>query len=64
MICDLGVIIDRRGRTKGIRGNESAGKALDARAIEAVKHYRFRPATQDGKTVPVRMIIAVGFVKH
>lgn len=35
--------------------------ALDERAIEAVRRYRFKPATLNGKPVPVQLSVKVDF---
>jgi len=40
---------------------ESAGYGLDAEAAKAVMRYRFDPATNDGKPVPVRITVQVSF---
>ena len=37
------------------------GMGLDEEAIAAVKQYRFRPATYQGRSVSVQMIIDVDF---
>lgn len=63
IICDLGVIVDRKGKTEDVHVMKSGGKAFDAQAIKAVRQYRFRPATKDGKPVAVRMVIEVEFRK-
>jgi TonB family protein len=34
---------------------------LDQKAVEAVRHYRFKPATLQGKPVPVEVNIEVNF---
>ena len=41
-----------------IRG---VGMGLDEKAVEAVKQYRFKPAKEAGKAVPVEMYIEVNF---
>jgi protein TonB len=37
------------------------GFGLDARAIEAVKQWRFQPALKDGRPVNVQISVEVGF---
>jgi TonB family protein len=37
------------------------GMGLDEKAVEAVKQYRFKPATKDGKPVPVRVPVEISF---
>jgi protein TonB len=37
------------------------GMGLDEKAVEAVKQYRFKPATEGGEPVPVELNIEVNF---
>jgi protein TonB len=37
------------------------GNGLDDKAVEAVRQYRFTPAMEDGKPVPVSLNIEVDF---
>jgi protein TonB len=37
------------------------GMGLDEKAVEAVKQYKFKPATLQGKPVPVEVNIEVNF---
>ena len=34
---------------------------LDAKAVEAVKQYKFKPAMENGKPVPVPLNVEVNF---
>jgi TonB family protein len=53
-IVILHVVIDADGRATQIRVFKSLGSGLDEEAIEAVKGWRFKPATDaDGRPVPV-----------
>lgn len=59
--CLISVVIDSHGmpiEPKVLRGLNSA---LDSEALEAVKNYRFRPATQDGRPVAIRLVVEVKF---
>jgi TonB family protein len=47
--------------TPGAKLSEMAAKDLDDTAISAVKQFRFRPATRDGKPVPFHINIAMNF---
>jgi TonB family protein len=40
---------------------QPAAASLDALALDAVKRYRFKPATCEGKAVPVRLRVEVNF---
>jgi TonB family protein len=46
-------IIDDKGQVRGLRVREGLGYGLDEQALEAVKQWRFRPATRDGKPVSI-----------
>jgi protein TonB len=37
------------------------GMGLDEKAVEAVKQYRFKPAMEGGKPVPVELNVEVNF---
>lgn len=49
------------GRPSNIRVTRSFGLGLDEKAMEAVRKWRFRPGTKDGKPVAVSAQIEVAF---
>lgn len=55
------VIVDANGIPQNPRVVRPLGMGLDEKAIEAVRHYRFKPAMNNGKPVPVIMTIAINF---
>ncbi|HLK53053.1 MAG TPA: energy transducer TonB [Candidatus Angelobacter sp.] len=55
------IVIDKRGDVTRIKLDRGAGYGLDENAMEAVKIWRFTPATKDGQPVAVRMKIEVSF---
>jgi len=57
----LRVIIDEKGFPRQISVIRPLGMQLDEKAIEAVKHWRFKPATKEGKAVPVEATVEVNF---
>jgi len=59
--CILWLIVDTDGRPRDIRVVHGLGHGLEARAIEAVKQWRFEPAMKDGKPVNVQISVEVGF---
>jgi periplasmic protein TonB len=59
--CVLWLIVDQQGHPRDIRVVRGLGYGLDARAIEAVKQWRFQPAMKDGQPVNVQISVEVGF---
>jgi TonB family protein len=49
------------GRAQNISIIRSLGLGLNERAIEAISQWRFKPASKDGLSVPVRATIEVNF---
>jgi periplasmic protein TonB len=59
--CVLWMIVDDQGRPRDVRVVRGLGFGLDARAIDAVKQWRFQPAMKDGHPVNVQISVEVGF---
>jgi len=59
--CVLWLIVDQQGHPRDIRVVRGLGFGLDARAVEAVKQWRFQPAMKDGQPVNVQISVEVGF---
>jgi TonB family protein len=59
--CILWMIVDDQGRPRDIRVVRGLGMGLDAKAIEAVKQWKFQPAMKDGHPVNVQISVEVGF---
>lgn len=59
--CILGLIVDAEGRPRDIRIVRGLGFGLDAKAVEAVRQWRFEPAIKDGKPVNVQISVEVSF---
>jgi protein TonB len=49
------------GRAHNMQVIQGLGYGLDARAMECVRHWRFRPATEDGVPVSKAAVIEVNF---
>ena len=60
-MCVLWLIVDEHGNPRDIRVVRGLGFGLDAKAIEAVKQWRFQPALKDGRPVNVQISVEVGF---
>jgi TonB family protein len=60
-VCMISLIVDSHGNPQNPRVVQPLGMGLDEKALEAVKLYRFKPATKDGKPVNARIWVAVNF---
>jgi protein TonB len=59
--CVLAMIVDAEGKPRDIRVLRGLGFGLDAKAMEAVKQWRFQPAQKDGHAVNVQINVEVAF---
>ncbi len=53
--------VDTNGAPRHVRVLRGVGMGLDEKAVEAVRQYKFKPATEDGQPVPVAMNVEVNF---
>ena len=60
-VVGVQLIVDSQGYPQDVRVVRHLGMGLDEEAIAAVKQYRFRPATYQGRSVSVQMVIDVDF---
>lgn len=60
-LCVVEVVIDAKGMPRDPRVIRHLGMGLDQKALEAVRRYRFKPATLQGRPVAVRMDIEIDF---
>ena len=61
-VCIVGLIVDAYGDPQKVHVVRSLGMGLNAKALEAVRKYRSKPAMKDGKTpVPVYVNVEVNF---
>jgi TonB family protein len=59
--CILWLIVDSSGHPRDIRVIRGLGFGLDAKALDAVKQWRFQPALKDGRPVDVQISVEVEF---
>lgn len=59
--CVLWLIVDDQGNPRDIRVVRGLGYGLDAKAISAVKQWKFQPSMRDGHPVSVQISVEVGF---
>ncbi len=57
----VALIVDDRGMPSHVRVERGVGMGLDEKAVEAVRQYKFKPAMQGGKPVPVEIYVEVNF---
>ena len=57
----LDVVIMPDGTPDSLKIVRGLDPDLDAKAIECVRSWRFRPALKEGKPIPVRVSIVVAF---
>jgi periplasmic protein TonB len=55
------LVVGADGSVHNVRLQQSLGMGLDEAAIEAVKHWRFQPATYKGQPVDAQIAIEVNF---
>jgi TonB family protein len=59
--CVLWLIVDSTGHPRDIKVVRGLGYGLDAKALEAVRQWRFQPSLKDGKPVAVQISVEVEF---
>jgi periplasmic protein TonB len=57
----LTVVVTSKGDVTQIRISKSLGSGLDEKAIEAVRQWKFKPATKDGQPVSVQVSMEMAF---
>ena len=58
---ELYLWVDEDGNPEPVRVVRGVGMGLDEKAVEAIRQYKFKPATLDGKPVTVDLYIEVKF---
>jgi len=59
--CLLWMVVGTDGKTHDVRIVRSLGMGLDERSIEAIRTWRFDPATKNGQTVAVQIKVETSF---
>ncbi len=61
-VCLISLVVDAQGNPQNLHVVRALGMGLDEKAMEAIRQYKFKPATKDGTTpVPVMITIEVDF---
>ncbi len=58
------LIVDSQGNPQDVRLASHLGMGLEQKAVEAVRQYKFSPATYQGHAVSVQILIDVDFHLH
>jgi protein TonB len=57
----VNLIVGSDGLPKNVHVLQGVGMGLNEKAVEAVRQYRFKPAMENGKPVPVELNVEVNF---
>jgi len=60
-VVTVSIIVGADGKPQNVHVTRGVGMGLDEKAIDAVKQYRFKPATLNGKPVAVYLNVEVNF---
>jgi len=60
-VVTVNLIVDTKGLPQNVHVVRGVGMGLDQKALEAVRQYRFKPAMENGKPVPVQVNVEVNF---
>jgi TonB family protein len=60
-VCVVSLVVDAQGNPQRIQVVRHLGMGLDQKAVAAVKQYKFKPATLQGRPVPVEVNVEVNF---
>jgi TonB family protein len=60
----VGLVVTEQGTPENVRILNSSNEGLENAALDAVRGYRFAPATLDGKPVAVKLQVKVDFSIH
>lgn len=57
----IGLIVNAKGEPENVHVARTLDKDVDQAAIEAVRQWRFEPATKEGKAVAVKISVEIRF---
>jgi protein TonB len=60
-VCVVSLVVDAQGNPQRVQVVRHLGMGLDQKAVAAVRQYRFKPATLQGRAVAVEVNIEVNF---
>jgi TonB family protein len=59
--CLVAMVVDPTGLPENVHILKSVSPELDTAAVNAVRQYKFRPATEDGEPIPAKVAVEVKF---
>jgi TonB family protein len=59
--CIIGLTVEADGSTSHVTLISGLGKGLDEKTVDAVRTWKFKPATKDGKPVAAQIAVEVDF---
>jgi TonB family protein len=62
--CLVGFVVDSSGAVRNVHIKHSLRPDFDAKAVEAVEQYRFKPAMRANEPVAVALNVEVDFVRR
>jgi protein TonB len=60
-VVTVSIVVDAQGRPQNVHVTRGVGMGLDEKAMEAVRQYRFKPGTENGKPVATYLNVEVNF---
>ena len=60
-VVTVNLIVNTKGLPENVHVIRGVERGLDEAALEAITQYRFKPAMENGKPVPVRVNVEVHF---
>ena len=60
-VVTVSIIVDEQGRPQNVHVTRGVGMGLDEKAMEAVRQYRFKPGTENGRPVRTYLNVEVNF---
>lgn len=60
-IVTVAIVVDEKGAVTEAAINKSSNPAFDEPSLEAVKKWKFKPATKDKQAIPSKVIVPLHF---
>jgi len=60
-IVTVAIVVDEKGAVSSAAINKSTNPAFDQPSLDAVKKWKFKPATKDNQAIPSKVIVPLHF---